>query len=721
MTKKIDFFKSDHKQIVSIIKERRAKLAFVSKKLKSHFIGIDKQIDTIISSISTFYCCPELLTRPTIVCLWGPTGTGKTDLVRRLVRLLDFQDRFCEVEMMNKGHSYIWHSTISGVLSSNPKIRSNEPAILLLDEIQNFRTVNEEGHELSEYKYRDIWTLLSDGKLPFFVELDYLLQLLWDYDEKEKRKKNKFEKNEKKSPMEKFQEHIKRWKEQKKLPSKKIDDAEESFDGTEEIDKEEHDTMEETEDGSLNDDDISQEEAAMIEKALSYEEKGEGANEEMMGDIDDNSYYTLKHFKSVLRLEDPIEEIAKWSFAKKKAIIMKKLEDPSLYEEVDYTKMLIFVSGNLDEAYSFSNKTSEVDVDADIFHELSLKINILDIKKALLSRFKPEQIARFGNMQVIYPTLSKKSYEVIIQRKINDVIKSVKNKFGIQIEIDKSINDLVYQNGVFPTQGTRPVFSTISEIVENPLPIFMLQAIEKKQSKIKISYSSKNICASIGQKTYKVPYEGSLDKLKENNGKDINRRVMASVHEAGHAVVYALLFKTAPVQMSSFPTATDVGGFIWTHNISGSEQQIDNKICAVLAGAAAEKIIFGESSWGGQDDLQEATKLAGSMVKRYGMKGINSYVVYPHRGDIFNTDLESANAIIEKTIKEGVDRAKDVLKSNIKLFIEVTEYLSSNNRLTPEHFKIICAKHGLKIAVKKSEEIINLDYLDQYKKFKNNS
>ena len=85
--------------------------------------------------------------------------------------------------------------------------------------------------------------------------------------------------------------------------------------------------------------------------------------------------------------------------------------------------------------------------------------------KALGARFKPEQIARFGNMQVIYPSLNKTTYETIIKRKIVSIQENIKDQFGITLDIDQSIGDLIYNNGVFPTQGTRPVFSTISEIV----------------------------------------------------------------------------------------------------------------------------------------------------------------------------------------------------------------------------------------------------------------
>ena len=42
---------------------------------------------------------PEVLSRPLVVNLWGMTGVGKTDLVRRLVAALGLQERFVELEL----------------------------------------------------------------------------------------------------------------------------------------------------------------------------------------------------------------------------------------------------------------------------------------------------------------------------------------------------------------------------------------------------------------------------------------------------------------------------------------------------------------------------------------------------------------------------------------------------------------------------------------------
>jgi ATP-dependent Clp protease ATP-binding subunit ClpA len=83
------------------IAARKQTLEDARIQLKQHFVGIDETIDDLLNYIQIWYLMPEVLTRPIIVNLWGMTGIGKTDLVRRLVKCLSFQDRFVEIELSN--------------------------------------------------------------------------------------------------------------------------------------------------------------------------------------------------------------------------------------------------------------------------------------------------------------------------------------------------------------------------------------------------------------------------------------------------------------------------------------------------------------------------------------------------------------------------------------------------------------------------------------------
>jgi cell division protease FtsH len=100
------------------------------------------------------------------------------------------------------------------------------------------------------------------------------------------------------------------------------------------------------------------------------------------------------------------------------------------------------------------------------------------------------------------------------------------------------------------------------------------------------------------------------------------RRVVA-YHEAGHALVTYLLPHADKVRKVSIVARGQAGGFtmitpeedrgLWTRT------QLEQRLAGLLAGMAAEQIVFDEVTTGSSNDLEQATSIAGSMVQRYGM------------------------------------------------------------------------------------------------------
>lgn len=128
------------------------------------------------------------------------------------------------------------------------------------------------------------------------------------------------------------------------------------------------------------------------------------------------------------------------------------------------------------------------------------------------------------------------------------MITTTKEHFGITLTVDKSMNNLIYRNGVFAVQGVRPVFSSVSDILEGNLSKMIFEAIMSGDKKIAITYDekAKRIVAALGKRvTINIPYAGRLDKVRDRNIVDVVANV--SVREAGHAVVYGALFGLAPL------------------------------------------------------------------------------------------------------------------------------------------------------------------------------
>jgi cell division protease FtsH len=100
------------------------------------------------------------------------------------------------------------------------------------------------------------------------------------------------------------------------------------------------------------------------------------------------------------------------------------------------------------------------------------------------------------------------------------------------------------------------------------------------------------------------------------------RRVVA-YHEAGHALVTHVLPFADTVRKVSIVARGQAGGFtmitpeedrgLWTR------RQLEQRLAGLLAGMAAEEIVFDEVTTGSSNDLEQATSIAASMVQRYGM------------------------------------------------------------------------------------------------------
>ena len=673
--------KKTREDFIKEISKRREKLRKAGENLKEHFVGLDEVIDKIIKHMEVWYVMPSLLTRPCIVNLWGMTGVGKTDLVRKLIKEIDFNDNFLEIQMTNEGSSsHPYSSTMSSILSYS-NIDAQKPGVILLDEIQRFRSVEEDGSEIHDYKLQDVWMLLSDGHFSNDSNnknrmYEMLFDILYQQDQEDARKKAEVN-VEKKNKL----------KEGKKGGKKT--DIEKLLGG----------------DPDDNEEEIDEE----TKKHRKFQ----------------RSYYSARNFQGVCRLDDPIEDIMQWSSDKKLEVLKDRIDNQDSYEGDDFSKMLVFISGNIDEAYSMATDSDEADVDADLFHKHSKRINMLSIKKALQKRFKPEQIARLGNSHVIYPSLSRSNFEELIRRRITQVTQSVSEEFGVKCKIDSTVNEAIYNNGVFPVQGTRPLFSTISSFFEASLPAFVLQALTDNINSINVFYEEENLCAAIGKNEYRVKSEGDLDKIKRK-GFNSDSHVAVSVHEAGHALVYTDLFRLAPTQIVVNSSSPDKKGFVHMHNIDNTKQSMKKKITTFMAGRAAEEIVFGKkfASAGAQHDIRVATQLASQMVRMLGMSEKSARFVVPHvvQNDDPNygsNNLDWTNGQIEKIVEECKKEAIEIIENNIELFKNLCDTLIKNMHISVEDYKDLCNNYGIKkmkIEILDAEETVYDSYVKRYEK-----
>lgn len=625
----------------AVIKERSEVLEQIRLRLKQDFVGIDEIIDNLLEYIRIWYLMPEILTRPIVVCLWGMTGVGKTDLVRKLVRYLDYQDRFVEVELGNSDETS-WYSSVSTILSMND-IVDGKPAIVLFDEIQRFNTIEPDGSPVTNTKFTDFWELLSDGRLAKRTREDLDTYLNSYLHNQRQRKK----------------------------------------------------------------------ELAKVAATPHSDEPGNSGNPSTSEDPmqQEVGLWEAENIKKMIGLDEDVLDIAEMT---KTQILEKMLEAKKrkkIYEPVDHSRTLILISGNLDEAFRMAIQTSESDVDADIFHAFTKKITQVDIKNALSRKFRPEQVARFGNIHLIYGSLRRRDFEALITTEIKKIVAKTYDRFGILLTVSDSMHRLIYRNGVFPVQGVRPVFSSIIDILETNLSKFAFEAIMNDYDRIDLDYDfdKQAIVARLGAElVVELPYVGRIDKIRQSNLEAVVANV--SVHEAGHAVAYVELFGLAPLQLKSKVASSYAGGFTFPHQIYETRENMIKKIMVFLAGGLAEDLIFGEdnATVGRSNDRENATILAMDYIRVHGFDSsfqANYTMESQYLMDKFKTDKA-----VEQMITTLVAKTRALLEANVDFLKTLSRQLMESGSMAAKDVAPIAESFGKKAEIHEEGYLHVFDY-----------
>ena len=176
---------------------------------------------------------------------------------------------------------------------------------------------------------------------------------------------------------------------------------------------------------------------------------------------------------------------------------------------------------------------------------------------------------------------------------------------------------------------------------------------------------------------------------------------MVAYHEIGHALVAALQTHSAPVQKITIIPRTS-GALGYTMQVEEgnhylySKTELENKIATLTAGRAAEELKFDTVSTGASNDIEQATKIARSMITRYGMNEDFDMVAMEHvqnqylGGDTSLSCSETTAAEIDRKVIELVktqhEKAKKLLQDHMEELDRLSEYLYSKETITGEEF-----------------------------------
>lgn len=190
------------------------------------------------------------------------------------------------------------------------------------------------------------------------------------------------------------------------------------------------------------------------------------------------------------------------------------------------------------------------------------------------------------------------------------------------------------------------------------------------------------IAARRGKKKIEmIDFQDSIEKViagleRKNKLISPEERKIVAYHEAGHAVVGWYLEHTDPVlKVSIVPRGLAALGYTLHSPLEDrflmNTEELNDRICGLLGGRIAEKIIFGKISTGAQNDLERITNLAYAMVAEYGMSDELGYISLrdssnPENSYGFNRKYspETSNKIdlaVRQIIQENYDRTFKLL------------------------------------------------------------
>ena len=196
---------------------------------------------------------------------------------------------------------------------------------------------------------------------------------------------------------------------------------------------------------------------------------------------------------------------------------------------------------------------------------------------------------------------------------------------------------------------------------------------------------------------------------KKNAVLSDREKLIVSYHEIGHALVAAKQSHSAPVQKITIIPRTS-GALGYTMQVDTGEknlltkEELEDKIATLTGGRAAEEVVFGSVTTGASNDIEQATKLARTMITRYGMSSDFDMVAletvqnqYLGGDASLACSAETASKIdqlVVELVRAQHTKAKQILTENSGKLHELAKYLYEKETITGGEFMEILEGGG---------------------------
>ena len=192
-----------------------------------------------------------------------------------------------------------------------------------------------------------------------------------------------------------------------------------------------------------------------------------------------------------------------------------------------------------------------------------------------------------------------------------------------------------------------------------------------------------------------------VGKEKKDRILSQEERKIVSYHEVGHALLSALQKDAEPVQKITIVPRT-MGALGYVMQVPEEEKYLNSKteleamMVGLLAGRAAEEIVFGNVTTGASNDIEKATQIARAMITQYGMSekfglmGLasveNQYLggqATLNCGDATATEIDHEAMLM---LKNAYDQAKDILVQHREALDKIAAFLIERETITGKEF-----------------------------------
>jgi cell division protease FtsH len=183
-------------------------------------------------------------------------------------------------------------------------------------------------------------------------------------------------------------------------------------------------------------------------------------------------------------------------------------------------------------------------------------------------------------------------------------------------------------------------------------------------------------------------------------------RVNCAYHEAGHAVVAALLPMADPLhKVTIIPRGRAMGVTMQLPEADRhtyTKGYLETQVAVLMGGRVAEELFMNHMTSGASNDIERATDIAQHMVCEWGMSALGMRA-FRKAGNSFDADkahaMSEATALrvdeeIEKVINGGYQRAHDLLNRNREAVKQIAEALLDQEALDADELKTLLARSG---------------------------